>query len=662
MCKRDRNACKCCAPCDKCFVGGCANYRSVCTRRPCLGFSLYLSAILLIGGSLTGLGFLLALAGNDRKDMVDKFNAAASAWSSGGYAAFLNLNVTVGPTDNTPPQLTLPAVLGPDSFPDTDSSDPRPAYPAMGVRYTAPATISGRAFTNGGYIAFAVRVNGTESSKNIPLFREKVEKNKNSETRTRQCLSSVCIAVDPVTWRAEDGGCSQGGESDGGAATWDKCSSSGSPTLTVPFTIRSSADPYVALIRFTKGSLNFPLSQVTKLIVGLILFLLCPPLLGLCCCAVRRAPPPPSFAPLPSGKGQWLAHFPLSLPHPALQWATVSCNPQQTITGAALPWPPGPLLHLGAFDLDGTPLFCTRAACMDGSVLVGKVGGGALEASGGLGAAFAQGTLLPFYATEAAVDTFEVLVGHSPGWRLAMVPCMRGVRSRPSDPALLPMGSVGVGRVADGREVYLGIVTHAIGGRVVHTPGSIVGGFMYAPLGGRVLRFFGGFRVLTAHFDEGAGAGHFNSTNPLLLAKEPRQLLCVGCIPTPPPPAWAWSSTHHGHHDAHGGSSNTAGAGAMGVAVGYALSSDAGSSRVGAEGMGSGGEVFGAGGELVGPGGDSGGFGGGGDLGGDFGGGGGGDGGGGGGDGGGGGGDGGGGGGDGGGGGGDGGGGGGGGD
>ena len=101
-------------------------------RKPCTGFFLYVVAFLLIAGTLTGLGFLFSLAGNERKAAVDKFNSASSLWSSGGYAAFLALNVSLGPQDGTPPQLSrLKTVMSPDSFPDTEGGSLKADSPLL---------------------------------------------------------------------------------------------------------------------------------------------------------------------------------------------------------------------------------------------------------------------------------------------------------------------------------------------------------------------------------------------------------------------------------------------------------------------------------------------------------------------------------------------------
>lgn len=267
----------CCCLSDRCCGGNAGRLRLRCQRSCCSGLLISSAWIASLASFLIGLGFLIALVRDGRKENVDAFNAAAAAWPARA-AAFSGLAVSVSGAGGV---LTLPAVTAPDYYPDSDGLN----APAVNMRYHADATgstpisvPSPLAFSGGLKAALTVSVNGVASPYTATLFR--------SETKccgdkcASQCtsyfrLSGLCFAADDADGFKLAGGC--GAESKPGSpnpATFASMAQSDRTSFDIPVDVRSTADPYVTAMVTTSGSLFFGVSQRLKVSIGASMFVI----------------------------------------------------------------------------------------------------------------------------------------------------------------------------------------------------------------------------------------------------------------------------------------------------------------------------------------------------------------------------------------------------
>ena len=291
--------CICCgASADSWCWGQCGRLRGVCRYRGCCcGFWAYLLFILAFIAVPMGVGFLAALATDERSAKISTFNAAVAAWPNASQAFARVTSVVVQGSGGA---LALVANTALDRFPDTADGV---QLPTSTVRFSARgAVVAGASFSAG------MVTSGTENATlggaavvnawSTKLFTTKTacssSNGRQSCTTTTRCLTSLCLALDDSLRLAS--GCALDKTVDlVGAGGLTPCDSGVYYSFgDLPVDVRSSADPYVVAFLLTNGSLDFGISQGIKAVVGGVLFAFGLLVLAGGCPLLARQPPAPA--------------------------------------------------------------------------------------------------------------------------------------------------------------------------------------------------------------------------------------------------------------------------------------------------------------------------------------------------------------------------------
>lgn len=260
----------CCLP-DRCCNGNSGRIRLLCRRKCCVS-SLVISAILIESISfLIGLGFLISLSIDGRKQNIDAFNLVVAEWPSHA-PSFMGLNVSISGNSGS---LLLPAITVPDYYPDTEDGV---MLPTINIHYATTSTpsipIPPQSYAEGATVSLSVSISGTLSSISPRLFQTRsrsVSNGKSTRSETYYTrLSGLCFTIWP-SFRSTDGyGCSP----DQSVASYKEFNRNDVVTFDIPIDVRSIYDPYVKANQLTGGSFFFGVSMVNKVIVGCVLFII----------------------------------------------------------------------------------------------------------------------------------------------------------------------------------------------------------------------------------------------------------------------------------------------------------------------------------------------------------------------------------------------------
>ena len=315
--------------CDGCCGGQCGRARGICRRNCFLGCLVYVFVFLSWAAFWTGVVFLGLMGDDARGNAISSFNAASSAWPNASRP-FANLSLVIATGD---PGLTSPLerTAAVDPFPDTGGGV---VVPTLGVHYEATFGIfTPRSFSPGATDSLTVNtVTAAGDSRVSPaaglqLFMQKSETSGSGSSRHTStyfyCLSAICAAVNDAGQIT--GGCARDDNLDSVSITGlsqSNCNSNTYSTFVVPVAVRSDRDPYVIAMQATRGTLNFGLSQSSKLVVGAVcLGVGALIFISLCLCIKSQAPPSRVYYPGYPG--------PQGVPPMALDMAASAPPPQQ---------------------------------------------------------------------------------------------------------------------------------------------------------------------------------------------------------------------------------------------------------------------------------------------------------------------------------------------
>jgi len=220
---------------------------------------------------LIGLGFLISLSIDGRRQNIDAFNLAVAEWPSHA-PSFMGLNVSISGSTGS---LFLPAITVPDQYPDTDDGI---KLPTINIHYSTTSTssfpIPPQSYAEGATVSLSLNISGTLSSISPRLFQTRsrsVSNGKSSRSETYYIrLSGLCVTIWP-SFRSTDGyGCSP----DQSVASYKEFNKNDFVSFDVPIDVRSIYDPYVKANQLTGGSFFFGVSMMNKVIVGCVLFII----------------------------------------------------------------------------------------------------------------------------------------------------------------------------------------------------------------------------------------------------------------------------------------------------------------------------------------------------------------------------------------------------
>jgi hypothetical protein len=259
----------CCLP-DRCCGGNSGRIRLLCRRKCCVSGSVITLVLLEAISLLIGLGFLISLSIDGRKENIDAFNLVVAEWPSHA-PAFMGLNVSILGNGF----LQLPAVTKPDSYPDTEDGV---QLPTITIHYSTTSIsaipIPSQFFSEGASIPLTLNINGTLSFVSPRLFQirtRSVSNGKSSRSETYYTrLSGLCFTIRPSFQSTENSGCSP----DQSYTTYKEFNKNDFVSFEIPIDVRSIYDPFVKANSLTGGSFFFGVSMVNKLIVGCVMFII----------------------------------------------------------------------------------------------------------------------------------------------------------------------------------------------------------------------------------------------------------------------------------------------------------------------------------------------------------------------------------------------------
>ena len=248
----------------------------------CLGILLFLGPLLIGIGQTSFNG--------PREGALSSYNAASAAWTGGGYSQFLGQSfVLVGPNGSSA-RLPLAPSTSADSYPDSAGA----STPAQTVRYFARTAISA-AFNSAAAQTLMPGGSAVQPATYFPLTSPVTCPSSGpcdsacagtfiapSSCTQYFRMTGVCLVVVPSTGAldlAGGPGCSPLGPLTGrgvvgaganglgmfaytGSATQPDRNKSNAATFNV--IVRSAADPFVAALRITGGSLNLGAASIAK--------------------------------------------------------------------------------------------------------------------------------------------------------------------------------------------------------------------------------------------------------------------------------------------------------------------------------------------------------------------------------------------------------------
>jgi hypothetical protein len=259
----------CCLP-DRYCCGNSGRLRLLCRRKCCLGTVVITLLVFEIFTFLIGLGFLISLSIDGRKNNIETFNAAVEKWPSKALS-FVGLNVSITGTGGT---LLIPPVTIADTYPDIADNV---ILPTVSIHYQTIATqttpiLSPLSFSDGAVVSLSLNINGTISIVSPKLFLTRTRSVSNGKSTRSETyyvrLSGLCYTILPSLYTSSGSGCSP----DGSESLYTPFNKDDITTFNIPIDIRSIYDPYVIAMALTGGTLFFGVSMIMKVIIGSIMF------------------------------------------------------------------------------------------------------------------------------------------------------------------------------------------------------------------------------------------------------------------------------------------------------------------------------------------------------------------------------------------------------
>ena len=287
---------------DSCCCGQCGRSRTICHRNCFAGLLVYMFLFISFAATITGIVFLGLTASDTRANSISTFNAASTVWPNTSLPFAALVSVAAGGNPGSESALVRSTAV--DSFPDTADGV---IVPTVGIHWGSTFEIfSPRGFSLDTTVTLTVTSNnGTDPPRvsqagGLHLFAKKTTTSGSGSsqrtTTTYYCLTSICAAINDAGQITE--GCASD-ENTGSAAiaglSTSNCGSDVYRSFSVPVTVRSNRDPYVVAMQETGGTLQFGLSNPTKLVVGVSLLVCGVVIFSTLCICISRMPKPQPY-------------------------------------------------------------------------------------------------------------------------------------------------------------------------------------------------------------------------------------------------------------------------------------------------------------------------------------------------------------------------------